>query len=74
VTAEEDIVNVAGQLAILTQTVEKMAGQLKEVRLRADIDRERTDIQQERIDLATRELTAVGDRLQAAATALREAI
>jgi hypothetical protein len=74
VTAEEDIVNVAGQLAILTQTVEKMAGQLNEVRLRADIDRERTDIQQERIDRATRELTDVGDRLQAAATALREAI
>jgi hypothetical protein len=74
VTAEEDIVSMAGELAMLTQTVEKMAGQLKEVRLRADIERERADVQQERIDLATRELTAVGDRLQAAATALREAI
>jgi hypothetical protein len=73
-TAEEDIVRMAGELAILTQTVEKMAGQLKEVRLRADIDRERADVQQERIELATRELTDVGGRLQAAATALREAI
>jgi hypothetical protein len=32
------------------------------------------DIQQERIDLAARELSDVGDRLQAAANALRESI
>jgi hypothetical protein len=73
-TTEEDIVKMAGELAILTQTVGKLAGQLKEVRLRADIDRERADVQQERIDLARRELSDVGDRLAAAATALREAI
>jgi methyl-accepting chemotaxis protein len=65
---------VAGQLAALTQTVEEMAGQLKEVRERAENERERTDAQQERIDLAARELADVSDRLQAAATALRESI
>jgi hypothetical protein len=73
-TAEVDIVKIAGELAMLTQTVDKMAGQLKEVRLRADIGRERADVQQERIDLAQRELSDVGDRLAAAATALREAV
>ena len=52
---------------MLTQTVAKLADQLKEVRLRADI-------QQDRIDLAALELTAVTDRLEAAATALREAL
>jgi hypothetical protein len=67
VTAEEDIVRIAGELAMLTQTVEKLADQLKEVRLRADI-------QQDRIDLAALDLSAVTDRLEAAATALREAI
>ena len=73
-TAREDIASVAAQLAVLTQTVEEMAGQLKEVRERADSERERTDTQQERIDLAARELTDVSDRLQAAASALRESI
>jgi hypothetical protein len=72
-TAQNDIVRVAGELAMLTQTVERMAGQLKEVRLRAEIDRERVDIEHERIDVALRELTEVTDRLQAAATALRRA-
>ena len=74
VTAREDIATVARQLAALTQTVEEMAGQLKEVRERAENERERTDVQQERIDLAARELSDVSDRLQAAATALRESI
>jgi hypothetical protein len=58
-----------------------MAGEIKEVRERADSQQERansqqerTDIQQERIDLAARELAEVSDRLQAAANALRESI
>jgi hypothetical protein len=41
---------------------------------RAEAQHERSDIQQERIDLAARELTEVGDRLQAAANALRESV
>jgi hypothetical protein len=61
-------------LAALTQTVEEMAGQLKELRGRAEIDRERMETQQERIDLAARELADVSERLQAAATALRASI
>jgi hypothetical protein len=73
-TAEEDIASVAGQLAALTHTVEEMAGELKDVRERAESERERTNIQQERIDLAARELANVSERLQAAATALRESI
>jgi methyl-accepting chemotaxis protein len=73
-TAEEDIASVAGQLAALTHTVEEMAGELKDVRERAESERERTDSQQERIDLAARELANVSERLQAAATALRESI
>jgi molecular chaperone GrpE (heat shock protein) len=73
-TAEEDIANVASQLAVLTQNMEKMASQLEEVRSRADVERERGDVQQERITLAARELADVSDRLQAAATALRESI
>jgi hypothetical protein len=51
-----------------------MAGQLKELRGRAEIDRERMETQQERIDLAARELADVSERLQAAATALRASI
>jgi adenylosuccinate lyase len=74
VTAREDIAVVAGQLATLTQSVEEMAGQLKELRERSEGERERMDIQQERIDLAARELTDVSERLQAAANALRESI
>ena len=73
-TAKEDIASIASQLALLTQTVEGMAAELKEVRKRAEIDRERSDIQQERIDLAARELVDVSDRLHAAANALRESI
>jgi hypothetical protein len=73
-TDREDIATVAGQLAVLTRTVEEMAVELKTVRERAETDRERTDVQQERIDLAARELADVSERLQAAANALRESI
>jgi hypothetical protein len=73
-TAQKDTAIIAGQLAALTRTVEQMAGQLKQVRERADSQQERSDTQQERIDLAARELTEVSDRLQAAANALRESI
>lgn len=73
-TAEQDIASVASQLAHLTQTVEAMADELKEVRERAESDRERSDTQQERIDLAAHELADVSERLQAAANALRESI
>jgi hypothetical protein len=47
--SREDIANVASQLAVLTQNMEKMASQLEEVRNRADVERERGDVQQERI-------------------------
>jgi hypothetical protein len=73
-TAQEDTTLIASQLADLTQTVEALANQLKVFRERADDAQERADTQQERIDLAARELTEVGDRLQAAANALRESI
>jgi uncharacterized coiled-coil DUF342 family protein len=80
-TAKDDIASVAGQLADLTRTVERMANQLTVLRERADSQRqrsdnqhERTETQQERIDLAARELTQVSDRLQAAATALRTSV
>ena len=64
---QEDTAVIAGQLADLTRTVEKMASQLTTMR-------ERADTQQERIDLAARELAEVSTRLQAAANALRESI
>jgi hypothetical protein len=51
-----------------------LESQLKTLRTRAEGQQERADIQQERIDLAARELTQVSDRLQAAATALRQSI
>jgi hypothetical protein len=73
-TTREDIAAVAGQLADLTQTVEKMGSQLKEMLESSASQRERSDIQQERIDLAARELAEVSDRLQAAADALRASI
>jgi hypothetical protein len=65
---------VAGQLADLTRTVEEMQSQLKTFRLQAETQQERADVQHERIDLAARELAEVSDRLQAAATALRQSI
>jgi hypothetical protein len=64
---QEDTAVIAGQLADLTRTVERMASQLVTMR-------ERADTQQERIDLAARELAEVSTRLQAAANALRESI
>jgi molecular chaperone GrpE (heat shock protein) len=58
-----------------------MAGEIKTLResadrqqARANDQQERSDTQQERIELAARELADVGDRLQAAANALRESI
>jgi hypothetical protein len=74
VTSQEDIESVAGQMADLTRTVEEMALQLKMLRDRSDDQLERSNIQQERIDLAARELTQVSDRLQSAASALRQSI
>jgi hypothetical protein len=38
VTAQDDIAVVAGQLALLTQTVAEMADQLKELRERGEND------------------------------------
>jgi hypothetical protein len=73
-TDTEDIAAVAGQLADLTQTVEKMGRQLKEMRESAASQQARSDVQQERIDLAARELAEVSERLQAAANALRASI
>jgi flagellar hook-basal body complex protein FliE len=73
-TSRADTALIAGQLADLTQTVEKFAGQLQALRDRADQQQERADTQQERIDLAARELAEVSARLQAAANALRESI
>jgi hypothetical protein len=86
VTTREDIASVGEQLAELTRTVEEMAKDLKGMTERADrqqaradsqqdlVDsqQERAQTQQERIDLAARELADVSDRLQAAATALRD--
>jgi hypothetical protein len=43
------------QLADLTQTVEKMGNQLKEMRESAASQRERSHTQQERIDMAARD-------------------
>ncbi|MGB2952891.1 MAG: hypothetical protein WBB74_05810 [Gaiellaceae bacterium] len=72
--APDDTAMIAGQLADLTRTVDEMASQLKTLRAGAESQQERSDTQQERIDLAARELTEVGDRLQAAANALRASI
>jgi hypothetical protein len=66
-TSQDDTAAIAGQLAELTRAVEKMSSQLIMVR-------ERADTQQERIDVAARELAEVSNRLQAAASALRESI
>jgi len=88
VTTREDIASVAAQLAELTRTVDGMAKDLKAMTERADrqqaradsqqdlVDsqQERAQMQQERIDLAARELADVSDRLQAAATALRDSV
>ena len=63
----EDTAMIVGQLADLTRAVEQMANQLAALR-------DRADTQQDRIDLAAKELDGVGDRLHAAANALRESI
>jgi predicted nucleic acid-binding Zn-ribbon protein len=73
-TEQEDTALIAGQLADLTHTVEEMAKQLETLRNRANSQQMRADTQQERIDLAARELAEVGERLQAAANALRESV
>jgi len=73
-TDREDIAAVAGQLADLTQTVEKMGRQLNEMRESAASQQARSDVQQERIDLAAGELAEVSERLQAAANARRASI
>jgi hypothetical protein len=73
-TDSEDVSSVARQLADLTQTVEELQSQLEKFWLGAETQQERADTQQERIDLAARELAEVSDRLQAAATALRQSI
>jgi len=73
-TAEQDIASVAGQLADLTHTVEEMAGEIKALRERADSQQERSSVQHGRIELAARELADISDRLQAAASALRESV
>ena len=73
-TDDADIGLIAGQLADLTHVVEEMAKQLQDLLEEAVGQRTRADVQQERIDLAARELTEVSDRLQAAATALRESV
>ena len=86
VTTQEDIAQVAAQLAELTQTVEAMAKDLKAMTERADTQEARSDnwrtiadiqdddalMQQERVDLAARELADVSRRLQAAATLLQD--
>lgn len=73
-TADEDIASVAGQLAELTHTVEEMAGEIKDLRERANSQQERSLTQHDRIDLAARELAEISQRLQAAANALRESV
>ena len=72
-TTREDIASVAGQLAGLTQTVEEMANELHALQKGAANQQERSNAQQERIDIAARELAEVSARLQAAASALRQA-
>ena len=72
-TTREDIASVAGQLAGLTRTVEEMADELHTLQKGAANQQERSNAQQERIDIAARELAEVSARLQAAASALRQA-
>ena len=50
VTTQQDIAQVAAQLAELTQTVEAMAKDLKAMTERADNQEERSDSQEERSD------------------------
>lgn len=73
-TDDSDIALIAGQLADLTKVVQDMADQLQRLLAASADQKTRADVQQERIDLAARELTEVSDRLQAAATALRQSV
>ena len=73
-TEEQDTALIAAQLADLTQTVGVMAKELQTLRERTHQQVQRADIQQDRIDIAARELGEVSDRLQAAATALRQSV
>lgn len=70
-TSQEDIANVAGQLADLTRTVEEMANQLRELQKNSASQQEHSDAQQDRIEVAARELAEVSTRLQAAASVLK---
>jgi peptidoglycan hydrolase CwlO-like protein len=70
-TSQEDIANVAGQLADLTRTVEEMAAQLRALQKNAAGQQGRSDSQQDRIEIAASELAEVSARLQAAAGVLR---
>ena len=72
--SREDTEIVAGQLAELTRSVERLAAEVQAIEAKAVTAQDRADIQQERIDLAARELAEVSARLQAAADALRESI
>ncbi len=72
--SREDTEIVAGQLAELTRSVEKLAAEVQAIEDKAVTAQDRADTQQERIDLAARELAEVSARLQAAADALRESI
>lgn len=73
-TEQTDTALIAAQLADLTHTVEEMAKQLGTVLERANSQQTRADVQQERIDIAARELAEVSQRLQAAASALRDQV
>jgi hypothetical protein len=72
--SREDTEIVAGQLAELTRSVEKLAAEVQAIEAKAVTAQDRADTQQERIDLAARELAEVSARLQAAADALRESV
>jgi peptidoglycan hydrolase CwlO-like protein len=73
-TEQTDTALIAAQLADLTHTVEEMAKQLRTVLERANSQQTRADAQQERIDIAASELAEVSQRLQAAASALRDQV
>jgi len=63
VTTQEDIAQVAAQLAELTQTVEAMAKDLKAMTERADTQEARADTQEERAD--TQEVRADNQEVRA---------
>jgi hypothetical protein len=71
-TEDADIELIAAQMAELTHVVENMGKQLHRLVDASVTAQARADVQQERIEIAARELAEVSDRLQAAATALRQ--